>query len=161
MNIHYKLFKYGTFYSHLKDDARVGIFEFCTDPAINPGAVAISSLSSILLGERDPARTAIGQTPLSCRYGSCSQWPAGACSLLQNCLVLVICFLWRYLVRAWRRYPWKLVRAVDPAVPRTEREAAAKAFWDADDCELDSWGRAAATRAPLPHLGRTAGRGVG
>ena len=58
--------------------------------------------------------------------------------MLQDCLVLVICFLWRYLVRAWRRYPWKLVRAVDPAVPRTEREAAAKAFWDADDCELDS-----------------------
>ena len=47
MTIHYKLFKYGTWYGHRVSD-RVPVFDFCSDATSNPVVEALDSLARIL-----------------------------------------------------------------------------------------------------------------
>jgi hypothetical protein len=133
MTIHYRLFKFGTWHSHCRDN-RCGLFEFCNDDT-NPAKRALFILTSMLC---DSSGTGAGHWDVLIRqHGQSHTWPRELLKEAQNSTILTICSLWRRLVVIWKSYPWLLVRAVDQRLPLETREQVAQEFMDVDECCLD------------------------
>ena len=136
MVVHYRLFKYGTWYSHRPEKDRCNIFDFCGDAADNPVAEALSTLASMLL---DPEGA--GRRPLALLYlkfgEDYSEWPKHVRELLDVSLCIAFSVLWMKSVYYFKQYPWLLVPAFDLRRPLAERRATLQKLLDASVCCLD------------------------
>ena len=133
MSIHYRLFKFGTWFSHRTDD-RCGAFDFC-NPATNPDLKVLAVLSCMLCCPNGTGRC--HWLPLMTKYGPSGSWPTNLIREAQATLIIAICSLWRRLVHPWACYPWLLARVVDPNIPLPDRQLAGKSFMEAKECCLD------------------------
>ena len=135
MILHYKLFKTGTWLSHLpsvsacESDSqhRVGIFRFCRRPWDNPAAQLLTALGACIL---DPRGSGVEFLYLLFgRYGhDILGWPQALTVALHCTLVLAFCRAWRMLYFCFQRYPWLLAPAFDPEADEDERQAARARF---------------------------------
>ena len=135
MHIHYSLFNSGSWYGHLPEDRRLGIFQFCSDLSDNPGATALTALALMLFAPNAQGRRHL--RPLLTCFGGAATWPEDLVAAVQGALILVFCSIWRHLVHAFRRYPWLLVPALDEAKPMCERKAAMRQLFAVAGCCLD------------------------
>ena len=129
MTIHYKLFVFGTWFSHSRDSQkRCGVLEFC-DERRNPGVVALRELVQLLDLQHE------AWTPLWTVLPR--GWGVALLEEAQSTIVVCICETWRRLWKPFRRYPWRLTALVDP---EREEEAAAEAagLLSAKECCLDT-----------------------
>ena len=84
MAIHYKLFKYGTWYGHRVSD-RVSVFDFCSDASSNPVVEALDCLARTLF-EPEQQASLTGIFELLGR--DMGNWPAAAKQALHVSVLL-------------------------------------------------------------------------
>ena len=149
MVIHYKLFKRGTWRSHLNDQERFGLFDFCSRSERNPAAKALTNLANIIYDPEGAGRSHM--LPLLLKFGLVSRWPKRVLTTLHVCLVVAFCLLWRKLFFVFSAFPWLLVPAVDPRSTAAERKASREHFHGAPNCCLDK-GCGQVVRALVPEV---------
>ena len=135
MQVHYRLFKHGTWFTH-RAGVRCSVFEFAGRSTSSPVIATLSALASMLL---DPL---CGGRPylqiLRSRYGDdMADWPPRLVRALEVALVLAFATLWRKIYRYFDCYPWRLAPAFDPQLARTDRETVVREFLGASECCLD------------------------
>ena len=137
MPIHYRLFKYATFFSHSKD-TRCGMFEYCGQDSghRSPAVKALVDMANIVL---DPSASGLVHLgPLTALYGMrVDQWPWRVRMQLQVALVLASSCLWRKLRRSLQCFPWLLVPLCDDNASEADQQAATKRLFDCPLCCLD------------------------
>ena len=137
MPIHYRLFKYATFFSHSKD-TRCGMFEYGGNDSghRSPAVKALVDMANIVL---DPSASGLVHLgPLTALYGMrVDQWPWRVRMQLQVALVLASSCLWRKLRRSLQCFPWLLVPLCDDKASEADQQAAAKRLFDSPPCCLD------------------------
>ena len=124
MVLHYRLFKRGTWFSHMQGkrerEQRFACFEFCRGAIANPAARLLTSFSEIIF---DPDGSGKGHLKLLhgkiCRAST--DWPLAVSTLLHVSVVLSFARLWRLCVWFFKHYPWRLARMVDPAATPAEQ----------------------------------------
>ena len=122
MPIHYRLFKRGVFYNHMRankkeEQQRFGIFEFCS-PSKNPAVKTLQVLSDIVFDSGDCATYL---KLLNKRYGSDRDaWPQALSVSLHTSVIVVYSRLWRLCVYVFLSYPWLLAPAYDPTSSEDE-----------------------------------------
>ena len=136
MTLHYKFFKYGTWYSHRKEKDRCNIFDFCSDEEQNPCCAVLSTLASMLL---DPEGA--GRRPLALLFmkfgGTYSAWPQHVRQYLEGAICIAFSVVWRKLFFVFKQYPWLLVPAFDKRCSELYRRAKLHQFLNAALCCLD------------------------
>ena len=96
MQVHYTLFKYGTWKSHVHDSARFSIFDYCSGASKNPVAAALMALSDIVLRPQVEGRRHL--LALAERFGLCpGQWPSKVREALHVSALKAFSMLWRKL----------------------------------------------------------------
>ena len=133
MTMHYKLFKYGTWYGHRVSD-RVSVFEFCSDATRNVVVQALDSLARTLF---EPEQQASLTGLFGLLGGDMGGWPAAAKQALHVSALLAFSRLWRKLYRFFQCYPWKLAPGFDVRRDEAERRETVEQFLRASPCCLD------------------------
>jgi hypothetical protein len=135
MRIHFRLYNYGTWYTHCTDD-RIQVFDW-VNPSTNPARACISRLSMMLYDSNGAGAQYL--LPLFGILGeNIPEWPARVLLLARKMLITCICQLWRTLVLIWNVYPWLLAFALDPSYTEDQRREAWTRFLEASDCCLDA-----------------------
>ena len=152
MLVHYKLFKYGTWKSHLVNgEDRLSIFDFCSSAAANPVASALMTLSDILLRPQAEGRRHL--LALADHFGLCpGQWPSKVRETLHISALMAFSTLWRKLFFSFRSYPLKLAPAFDAKRSYSAREQTMSEFMSAPSCCLDT-GVGARLQRHIKHCG--------
>ena len=133
MIVHYKLFKYGTWYGHRVSD-RVSVFDFCSDATTNVVVQALDSLAGILF---EPEQQASLTGLLGLLGGDMGDWSAAAKQALHVSALLAFSRLWRKLYRFFQCYPWKLAPGFDVRRDEADRRKTVEQFLRASPCCLD------------------------
>jgi len=124
MVLHSRLFKRGTWYSHLlagrEADMRFACFEFCRGPSHKPAAKLLTALGAMMFDPGGDGRQHL--LLLHTRYGSNSDdWPLALTKALHISNVVAFARVWRLLFFYFKLWPWPLARAYDPATSEEEK----------------------------------------
>jgi hypothetical protein len=128
MVLHYRLFKRGVCFNHMRggdEDKRFACFEFCRGPTSNPAAKTLTSLASMIFAPDVSGDLKLLRT----RYGRhASEWPLAVLTALHVSVVVAFARLWRLLFYHFQHYPWLLAPAFDPDVAEEDQRACGRKF---------------------------------
>ena len=132
MIIHFRFFKHCTWYSHREGETKqYGVSDFCprADGKIrkNPATEVLSELACMLFDPNGQGRPFL--RPLHAYAGASIHWSEQVHRVLQKCLVLAMCRIWRQLVHRFLCSPWTLACIFDPSETVETRTREAQTFW--------------------------------
>ena len=97
MRVHFRFFKYCTFYSHSKEEKHISVLDFC--PGLsgfskNPAVLCLSDIATVLF-EPNSNRGKELLRPLIEMFGATIQWPEQLVRVVQKSHILALCKIWR------------------------------------------------------------------
>ena len=99
MTVHYRFFKYATWYSHSKEDERISVLDFCpglSGSSKNPATSCLSDIATVLF-EPNSSRGKELLEPLLEMFGASIQWPEQLVRVFMKSHILAFCKIWRQL----------------------------------------------------------------
>ena len=97
MTLHFRFFKYATWYSHSKEDERISVLDFCpglSRSSKNPATVCLSDIATVLF-EPNSSRGKELLEPLLEMFGASIQWPEQLVRVFWKSHILAVCKIWR------------------------------------------------------------------
>ena len=143
LEIHYRLFKHCTWYSHAKKGIdRLTIMDFCpgADGKFNrnPAAMALNDLSIMLFRPNSDKGSDLLK-PLRAVFGASVHWPEQLVRVFQKSCIQAYCKIWRQLRHRFLCYPWIASCIFNPDIDHHTKLNAAQKYWNAKVCSIDAW----------------------